>query len=263
LIEIHNAHYNKAVDEATARSLIRLNQQFYQTFAEQFSATRQQIQPGVRKVIRQIPQDCRILDLGCGNGKLWQRLVEGGFQGQYTGLDFSAKLLDVAKEQAHQTVVKQPAISPALFIHVDLTDKGWETGLQSQAYDFVLAFAVLHHLPRERNIMRTLKQIHRLLAPGGNFIFSVWQFLNSPRLRERIQDWSRIGLSPNQVEQNDYLLDWRQGGHGLRYVHHFAVEELGRLSSRSGFCCTEVFLSDGKGGNLSLYQTWILENVIV
>jgi hypothetical protein len=101
------------------------------------------------------------------------------------------------------------------------------------------------------------------LSPGGKFIFSVWQFLNSPRLSKRIQAWSDIGLSASQVEQGDYLLDWRLGGHGLRYVHHFAADELERLASRCGFYRIEAFLSDGKGSNLSLYQTWILENVIV
>lgn len=259
---MHNS-YNKAVDPAIAQTLIRLNQQFYQTFAEQFSATRQQIRPGVRKVIRQITPDCRILDLGCGNGKLWQRLVEQGFRGEYVGLDFSAELLEVAAWQASQTISGQPEIRQPRIMQADLTKKGWENEIPLPAYDFILAFAVLHHLPGEETVVQALQQIHRLLAPDGKFIFSVWQFLNSPRLRERIQDWSEIGLSEGQVEPGDYLLDWRQGGHGLRYVHHFASDALQWLATLCGFVCTEAFLSDGKGGNLSLYQTWILENVIV
>jgi tRNA (uracil-5-)-methyltransferase TRM9 len=251
------------VDKPTIKSLIRLNQQFYQTFAEQFSATRQQIQPGVRNLIRQIPPECRILDLGCGNGKLWQRLVEQGFHGQYVGSDFSQKLLEVATEQTSQTVVRLPAVHPPQFIQADLTENGWETVVPRPAYDFVLAFAVLHHLPGELTVIQLLQKIQQFLAPGGQFLFSVWQFLNSPRLRERIQDWSQIGLSESQVEQGDFLLDWRQGGHGLRYVHHFNPDELESLARRCGFICTGAYLSDGKGGNLSLYQTWKSENVIV
>jgi tRNA (uracil-5-)-methyltransferase TRM9 len=251
------------VDNATVKSLIQLNQQFYQTFAEQFSATRQQIQPGVRKMIHQLPPDCRILDLGCGNGMLWRRLAEQGFQGQYVGLDFSQKLLELATQQASQTLAGQPATHPPRFMQADLTENGWEPGVPQPAYDFVLAFAVLHHLPGELTVIQLLQKIRRFLAPGGKFIFSVWQFLNSPRLRERIQDWSEIGLSESQVEPGDYLLDWRQGGHGLRFVHHFNPDELERLASRCGFICTGAYLSDGKGGNLSLYQTWKSENVIV
>ncbi len=251
------------MDTAIAQILVRLNQQFYQTFAKQFSATRQQIQPGVQKVIRQIPKRSRILDLGCGNGKLWQKLVEQGFQGEYIGLDFSAELLDVAALQASQTIARQPEISHPQFIQADLTEKDWEDRAPKLTYDFVLAFAVLHHLPGELTVVQMFQRIHRWLAPGGKFIFSVWLFLNSPRLRQRIQDWSKIGLSASQVEPGDYLLDWRQGGQGLRYVHHYALDELQRLATQCGFVSTDEFLSDGKGGNLSLYQTWILENVIV
>ncbi len=251
------------MDKTTIKTLIRLNQQFYQTFAEQFSATRQQIQPGVRNVIRQMPPESLILDLGCGNGKLWQGLVENGFQGQYVGLDFSSELLAVAAQQASETIASIPATSPPLFLQADLTENGWQSNVPQPAYDFVLAFAVLHHLPGEFNVIQLLRQIQQILAHGGKFIFSVWQFLNSPRLRARIQDWSEIGLNADQVEQGDYLLDWRQGGQGFRYVHHYSAQELEGLASRCGFVCTETYLSDGKGGNLSLYQTWQSENVIV
>jgi hypothetical protein len=75
-------------------------------------------------------------------------------------------------------------------------------------------------------------------------------------LRERIQSWELIGLSPGDVEPGDYLLDWRSGGTGLRYVHHFNEEELSRLAQESGFDVIETFYSDGEGGKLGLYQVW-------
>jgi len=249
--------YNDAMDTEIAHTLIRLNQQFYQTFAAPFSATRQKIQPGVRKITGQIPPLSRILDLGCGNGKLWQWLVEKGFRGEYCGLDFSVELLGTAMQQVRQTCLQQPEIPPAAFHSVDLTEPGWASGFSPSGYDFVLAFAVLHHLPGIFTVHQTLDQIRRLLAPGGKFIFSVWQFLNSARLRQRIQDWSKIGLHQDQVEAGDYLLDWRQGGQGLRYVHAFNSTDLERLAGRSGFTIIDEFLSDGKDGNLSFYQTWI------
>jgi len=95
-----------------------------------------------------------------------------------------------------------------------------------------------------------------LLKPGGRFIHSNWQFLNSDRLRRRIQPWDTVGLDPAALEPGDYLLDWRQGGHGLRYVHHFEPDELTALAHRAGFEPIDGFYSDGEGGNLGLYQVW-------
>jgi len=80
--------------------------------------------------------------------------------------------------------------------------------------------------------------------------------LNSPRLRERIQSWEMIGLNTSQIDPHDYLLDWRHGGFGLRYVHHFSPSELENLASDTGFEIVDAFVSDGEGGNLGLYQVW-------
>src|SRR5207249_3913137 len=39
-----------------------------------------------------------ILDLGCGNAQLYEYFKERGLRCSYTGVDFSAPLLDVARE---------------------------------------------------------------------------------------------------------------------------------------------------------------------
>jgi hypothetical protein len=106
--------------------------------------------------------------------------------------------------------------------------------------------------------MRTnfITNVYDLLAPGGSFIQSNWQFLNSSRLRARIQPWERIGLSKDDVDENDYLLDWRRGGEGLRYVHYYTSKELHTLAEDNGFKVMGMFTSDGETGDLGLYQIW-------
>ena len=123
-------------------------------------------------------------------------------------------------------------------------------------FGFVLAFAVLHHIPGKELRRQILRKVRRLLKYKGSFIHSEWQFLNSPRLVARIQPWSTLGLSELAVDPGDYLLDWRQGGSGLRYVHFFQIEELQQLADISGFQVVETFYSDGVGKHLGLYQTW-------
>jgi SAM-dependent methyltransferase len=233
--------------------LTGLNRQFYQTFALQFSATRQRLQPGVRRVLDGLPEKATLLDLGCGNGELALELQRRAYQGSYLGLDFSQELLAHAS-----TGIVDNKSGRFRFRQADLTAPGWEAGLESFHPHIILAFAVLHHIPDSQLRLQILHTVRALLPPDGQFIFSVWQFLNSPRLKARVQPWEAAGLTPEQVGPGDYLLDWRAGGHALRYVHHFSQSELDALAGESGFSISSTYLSDGENGKLGLYQVWTL-----
>ena len=234
----------------TAASLIAINRDFYTRFGESFSATRQRIQPGVRRLLERLSGEESILDLGCGNGELARVLAKRGHRGLYLGVDFSVPLL--------RDAASQPQHFPAKFIQEDLTKLSAISGQLSVmgGWSVVTAFSVLHHIPSTEFRLDILRTIHDLLADNGRLILSNWQFLNSEKLRARIQDWSRVGLSSGDVDSGDYLLDWRSGGEGLRYVHHFREDELQALADSSGFQIQDVFYSDGETGNLSLYQVW-------
>jgi tRNA (uracil-5-)-methyltransferase TRM9 len=237
------------VNPTTLSRLLELNRQFYQTFAMPFSATRLRLQPGVRRILEKVDPSTNALDLGCGNGELARQLAMCGHSGAYTGLDFSAALLE-------QASTSQPANFH--FLQADLSNSDWDTPLRDERYDIILAFAVLHHLPGEQLRLQVLRKVGAMLAQYGSFIHSEWQFLNSPRLSSRIQPWDSIGLSEQDVDPGDYLLDWRHGGQGLRYVHHFSEAELKRLAEAAGFTVVDSFFSDGKNGRLGLYQEWRL-----
>ena len=234
------------MDKKIIKQIIELNHQFYQSFGKEFSATRGRIQPGVRKILERIGRDDSILDLGCGNGEFLRQLAEGGHRAPVLGVDFSLPLLN----DAEQT----PEGFSARFLAMDLTKEDWPE--INEPWSGITSFATLHHIPGEENRLRILRNIHDRLAPGGQFIHSNWQFLNSERLRARIQQWDQVGLKQAEVDSGDYLLDWRRGGKGFRYVHHFSEDELSRLAKMSGFRVVECFYSDGATGNLGLYQIW-------
>jgi SAM-dependent methyltransferase len=247
---------------STAARLLSLNRQFYQTFGQAFAETRRRIQPGVRRILEIIPASGRWLDLGCGPGALaveWARPGQFRRQGEYLGVDFSPQLL----QEARQAV--RAVATPGLQIHflpADLSIPGWEKVSPGQLFDGVLAFAVLHHLPGAGLRQQVLRQVHELLAPGGWFIHSEWQFQNSARLMARRLPWDTIGLQDEDLEEGDALLDWRRippgqaEQAGLRYVHLFSRPELGGLAAQSGFAIEQEFESDGEGAKLGLYQVW-------
>jgi tRNA (uracil-5-)-methyltransferase TRM9 len=239
------------MDSATAQRLLALNRDFYERFGADFSATRQRLQPGVTRLLETLTGDEAILDLGCGNGELVRTLARRGHRGPYLGLDFSLPLLSDASAV--------PEGFPARFLAVDLTQLSvisHPSSVIRHQWAVVTCFATLHHIPSRELRLELLGTIRRFLATDGKFILSNWQFLNSNKLRGRVQPWERIGLTAQAVDMGDYLLDWRRGGEGLRYVHQFSEEDLAELAGASGFEVAETFCSDGEGGRLGLYQIW-------
>jgi SAM-dependent methyltransferase len=237
------------MNSATAERLIQLNHEFYNRFGDSFSATRQRLQPGVNKILETIQEDDSVLDLGCGNGHFLHELIRRGHKAPLLGVDFSLPLLRNAEstlgvEFREVDLVKLSAFSDQL-----LAVNG--------PWSMVTMFATMHHIPSDEIRLDILRTVKKLLKPSGKFILSNWQFLNSEKLKARIQPWSRVGLADEDVDEGDYLLDWRSGGEGLRYAHQFSVEELLGLSEQAEMSLSESFLSDGENGRLGLYQVWL------
>ena len=246
------------MDSQTAAALLELNRVFYSEFGNAFAKTRNRIQPGVSKVLTTIPVEAPSdwLDLGCGSGALGKIWTGQGRSGSYTGMDFSGPLLQEAEKIASDFSNDRMSLC---YLSGDLMDPDWPALFAERRFDGILAFASLHHIPGRENHLRIFRQVHELLKPGGRFIFSVWQFQNSPKLMQRIQPWKEAGLDPEHLEKGDTLLDWRYAlpenkeKQGLRYVHLFTEEELKELADESGFAVIKHFYSDGAEGNLALY----------
>lgn len=257
--------FNSRMNPEVEQILLGLNRDFYTRFGRAFALTRQRIQPGVRRVLERLPDEGTWLDLGCGNGALALTWLETGRQSRYIGLDVSEPLLHEARELigawlAHHPQAEEPSVPRVSFLQGDLGHEDWTEVLENQEVNGVLAFAVLHHLPGEARRLRFVRQVRRLLSVGGWFVFSVWQVRNSPRLMARCQPWERIGLTREDVEAGDMLLDWRfalpdqEEPMGLRYVHGFDMAEIEQLARHGGFEIIESFESDGHGGRLGWYH---------
>lgn len=253
------------MNSPTANQLVDLNRRFYTERSKDFSETRRRLQPGVERILHLLGGDETILDLGCGNGQLARALSDRGHHGTYLGLDFSVPLLGVAKRESF--------CFPVHFLEADLTTWAWpriQELLESQAsipenqlplsagtWSTITAFAVLHHIPTRELRLDILKTVRHWLAEDGRFVHSNWQFLSNPRNKARIQPWEAAGLTDQDVDAKDFVLDWRRGGKSLRYVHLFDEAELTELANTCGFEIAESYHSDGFDGKSALYQVWI------
>lgn len=108
------------------------------------------------------PKISRSLDIGCGAGNNTIKLLR-----EYAG-DFDCDLCDLSEPmllKAEERISSETSGSIRRF-HGDIR----ELSLPEEAYDVILAAAVLHHLREEDDWESTFKKIYSLLRPGG----SVW-----------------------------------------------------------------------------------------
>jgi SAM-dependent methyltransferase len=234
--------------------LVQLNRLFYERFGQEFSRSRSVLQPGIGRALERMAPFGSLLDVGCGDARVGRALRRGGlagwsgrWQGRYVGVDQSRSLLEAGRRSAgsHSLELSQ----------ADFMNPGWSDSVPQPetGFEAVVLFSTLHHVPGASRRRTLLAEIAALLAPQGRWVLSVWQLLHRERMRRKIRPWSEIGLDAAQLEAGDLLVDWKRGGQGLRYVHHFEPEELAELCAQAGLLVQERYRSDGRSGDLALY----------
>ena len=224
-----------------AQKLLDLNRDFYESLAAPFAETRAAPQPGFKRLLAAQPvSPCRLLDVGCGNGRFGHFLAHHDALAHYTGVDFSDELLAAAAARV-----------PGDYHRRDLSRPDCLAGLGQ--HDLVACLAVLQHIPGAVNRLHLLRQMGDCLRPDGRLFLSTWQFMDSQRQRRKLRDWATIGLSAADVEPGDHLLTWQRGGFGLRYVCAVGVAETAVLAGEADLRILAQFRSDGREGDLNLY----------
>lgn len=239
--------------QETLDFLLDLNRDFYDSYAKSFSSSRYSIQPGVRRLFPQLLNSKNLIDLGCGNGNLAKALLEGGFSGHYLGLDNSQSLLDNAAR-----AIPGDERDRFNFRQVDLAAQ-FDAFPDQPGFETVACFAVIHHFPVNPFLVRFFEFAARSLITGGGLIFSTWQVKNNQRLRHRIHPWTVLDVETQEFSEDDLLLDWRADPNQpprYRYVHHYDAETLTGTGVSAGLTLEEQYFSDGKEGDLALYQVW-------
>jgi SAM-dependent methyltransferase len=97
----------------------------------------------------------RVLEIGCGMGRLFAGLAERF--GEVWGIDISARMVSLGRR--HCPV-------PATWLIGDGMSLG---GVPGASIDHVLSFEVFQHIPDPRVIDGYFAEISRVLAPGGTF----------------------------------------------------------------------------------------------
>ena len=120
----------------------------------------------------QDPKDMKVLEIGCGAGRVTRALA--GFFGEVYAVDISREMV----RQARQAVAGFPG---ARIFHNNGKDLGpvachWWNRLgigRRLQVDFAFSIIVFQHIPSRQIIENYVREVHRLLRPGGLFKFQV------------------------------------------------------------------------------------------
>ncbi|HXJ40756.1 MAG TPA: methyltransferase domain-containing protein [Bryobacteraceae bacterium] len=107
------------------------------------------------------PKEMTVLEIGCGSGRITRALSETF--GQVYAVDISGEMIALAKE----------ALKDRPNVHLYQNNGSDLTVLGDVPIDFAFSFIVFQHIPRREVIYSYVREVSRLLRPGGLFKFQV------------------------------------------------------------------------------------------
>jgi SAM-dependent methyltransferase len=204
------------------KEILKIVQQNYEAIAESFDETREKpLWPPLADLLKEVKDGEKILDAGCGNGRLLRALGEKKIK--YVGTDLSENLIKICQE-------KYPESD---FSVADILNLGV---LPELDFDWVFSIAVLHHLPGADLQVAALKQLKNKVRPGGEIVVTVWNMWSEDRFKKMLWKFFLLKLmGRNQMDFGDVLFDWKRNGMASkRYYHAFRKCELKKIVRKAG-----------------------------
>lgn len=138
---------------------------FHEVMAEDsgqsvLSALESHILPLVPGLAGDLQRGIRVLDVGCGRGKIMIRLAELFPASRFEAIDLSAEAIRDASADASSRGLANIAFTAA-----DLSD--FDRTAEPESFDLITTFDAIHDQARPLNVLRG---IHRALRPGGVYL---------------------------------------------------------------------------------------------
>ncbi len=192
-----------------------------------------------------------VLDLACGNLR-FKAFLEASLPRQR--MDFYAvDNCDELAAGALQAHYQNLDIIKALLQGLPLAEQ-----LIAPVCDLSVSFGFLHHVPLRQQREEVLLSLIEKTRPGGLVIVTLWQFLKDSAFAEKAQAVHKRGveeLGLIGLEENDFLLGWKDTPGVYRYCHSFADSEVDELAAAVSGRAMELdrFTADGRTDSLNTY----------
>ena len=138
---------------------------FHEVMAEDsgqsvLSSLESHILPLVLGLTDELARGIRVLDVGCGRGRILNRLAEMYPRSTFLGMDLSRDAVEFARAGA-----SAKGLTNLEFAAVDLSD--FDERADPESFDFITTFDAVHDQARPFNV---LKGIYRALKPKGAYL---------------------------------------------------------------------------------------------
>jgi ubiquinone/menaquinone biosynthesis C-methylase UbiE len=176
---------------------------------------------------RAFPTPGRLLDLGCGTGRLGVHFARQGFD--CLGVDLSESMLTQARANAAAAGVSCAWKAANLVELADLAD---------HSFDYAAClFSTLGMVREAKNRAKVVTNAFRLLRPGGRFVLHVhnrfFRGLGGSVVRRQV-----VRTLLGRPDAGDLTMPQAYGGAPLT-LHHFTRGEAVRLLADAGFRMVE------------------------
>jgi arsenite methyltransferase len=101
----------------------------------------------------------RVLDLACGPANQLAQIARLNPQAQFVGVDIAPSMLALAQQNLSRQNLSQVSLRQADITHLQDFDDA--------SFDAVTCTLSLHHLPDEAALRQTMRELQRVLKPGG------------------------------------------------------------------------------------------------
>lgn len=151
----------------------------YESTARYFSDLQSKAWPRVRQFLQEQKPGSLIADIGCGTGKY----LKVNSQVYVLGCDYCGPLVEIARRRGCEVMVCDNLNLP----------------FRDQGFDAIISIGVIHHFSTKQRRIRAIKEMARVLVPGGQLMIYVWAMEQKNRHFEKqdvLVPWNRALCSP-------------------------------------------------------------------
>ncbi|XP_029791193.1 probable tRNA methyltransferase 9B [Suricata suricatta] len=167
----------------------------YEGTAPYFNDLQSKAWPRVRQFLQEQKPGSLIADIGCGTGKY----LKVNSQVYALGCDYCGPLVEIARSRGCEVMVCDNLNLP----------------FRDQGFDAIISIGVIHHFSTKQRRIRAIKEMARVLVPGGQLMIYVWAMEQKNRHFEKqdvLVPWNRA-LCSQLFSDSSQLGTKQQCGH--------------------------------------------------